>query len=162
VQSALTGHFVLSSLHATDTVSALYRFLDMGIESFLVASSVIGVVGQRLVRRMCRYCRVRYTPSIEEQAFFAEAGGPPKSEFWVGEGCHYCAGTGYSDRVGVYELLQVTEQVREVLVRPQPSHDELRRLALRQGTVPLRTAGVQLVADDVTTIAEILRSIYTI
>lgn len=162
VQSALTGHFVLSSLHATDTVAALYRFLDMGIESFLVASSVIGVVGQRLVRRMCRYCRVPYTPTIEEETFYVEAGGQPKSEFWIGEGCHYCAGTGYSDRVGVYELLRVTEEVREILVRPQPSHDELRRLALRQGTVPLRTAGAQLVAEDVTTVSEILRSIYTI
>jgi type IV pilus assembly protein PilB len=162
VQSALTGHLVLSSLHATDTVAALYRFLDMGIESFLIASSVIGVVGQRLVRRMCRYCRVPYAPTAEEQAFYLDAGGPAKRDFWIGEGCHYCGGTGYSDRVGVYELLQVTEEVREILVRPQPSHDELRRLALRQGTVPLRTAGTRLVAEDVTSIAEIVRCIYSV
>jgi type IV pilus assembly protein PilB len=162
VQSALTGHFVLSSLHATDAVSALYRFLDMGIESFLVASSVIGVVGQRLVRRMCRYCRVPYSPSAEEEAFYREAGGPDKDRFWIGEGCNYCSGTGYSDRVGVYELLTVTEEIREILVQPHPSHDELRRVALRQGLSPLRVEGARLVAADVTTTAEIIRSIYTL
>ena len=162
VQSALTGHFVLSSLHATDSVSALYRFLDMGIEAFLVASSVVGVVGQRLVRKMCAYCRVPYQPTADELAFYAEAGGQPKTDFWVGEGCNYCSRTGYSDRVGVYELLTVTEEMRELLVRPNPSHDDMRRLAVRQGLVPLRDGGVRLVQDDVTTTAEILRSIYLI
>ena len=73
IQSALTGHFVLSSLHATDAVAALHRFLDMGIESFLIASSVVGVVGQRLVRRICTHCKEPYTPSDEELAFYAEA-----------------------------------------------------------------------------------------
>lgn len=160
VQSALTGHFVLSSLHATDAVAALYRFLDMGIEAFLVASSVVGVVGQRLVRKTCTYCRVPYEPTPDELAFYADAGGEPKSRFWAGEGCNFCSGTGYSDRVGVYELLTVTEQMRELLVRPHPSHDEMRRLAVRQGLVPLRDGGALLVRDDVTTIAEILRSIY--
>jgi type IV pilus assembly protein PilB len=160
VQSALTGHLVLSSLHATDAVSALYRFLDMGLESFLVASSVVGVVGQRLVRKMCTYCRVPYRPTADELAFYHEAGGVEKNEFWVGEGCNFCSRTGYSDRVGVYELLTVTEQMRELIVRPHPSHDDMRRLSVMQGLVPLRAGGVQLVQDDVTTIAEILRSIY--
>ncbi|WP_205687439.1 GspE/PulE family protein [Cellulomonas endophytica] len=162
VQSALTGHFVLSSLHATDSVAALYRFLDMGIEAFLVASSVVGVVGQRLVRKMCSYCRVPYEPTADELAFYRASGGPSKDRFWVGEGCHYCSRTGYSDRVGVYELLTVTEQMRELLVRPNPSHDEMRRLAISQGLVPLRDGGIHLVERDETTIAEILRSIYMI
>src|SRR3989442_5208919 len=78
VQSALTGHFVLSSLHATDAASALHRFLDMGLESFLIASSVLGVVGQRLVRRVCQSCRVRHQPNAVEMAFCREAGGPGK------------------------------------------------------------------------------------
>jgi type IV pilus assembly protein PilB len=132
----------------------------MGIEAFLVASSVVGVVGQRLVRKTCTYCRVPYEPTADELAFYAEAGGEPKGRFWVGEGCNFCSGTGYSDRVGVYELLTVTEQMRELLVRPHPSHDEMRRLAVQQGLVPLRDGGALLVRDDVTTIAEILRSIY--
>lgn len=162
VQSALTGHFVLSSLHATDAVSALYRFLDMGIEAFLVASSVIGVVGQRLVRRMCNYCRVPYEPDATEMAFYTDAGGRPKEQFWIGEGCNFCAGTGYSDRVGVYELLRVTEEMRELLVSPHPSHDEMRKLAMAQGLRSLQQEGARLVADDMTTIAEILRCIYTL
>jgi type IV pilus assembly protein PilB len=162
VQSALTGHFVLSSLHATDAVAALYRFLDMGIESFLVASSVLGIVGQRLVRRSCTYCRVRYAPSADEMAFFAEAGGNVRRHFWHGEGCHFCSGTGYSDRIGVYELLTVTERMRELIVQPNPSHDAMRRLAIEQGMQPLRAEAVRLVHQDETTIAEIVRSIYTL
>jgi len=162
VQSALTGHFVLSSLHATDAVSALYRFLDMGIESFLVASSVIAVVGQRLVRRTCSDCKVSYTPSAEEMAFFEQAGGRHKSDFWIGEGCNFCSRTGYADRVGVYEVLRVTEEMRELIVAKNPSHDDMRRLAIDQGMQPLRKEAVRLVNENVTTIAEIVRSIYTV
>ena len=98
VQSALTGHLVLSSLHATDSVSALHRFLDMGIESFFVASSVIGIVGQRLVRRICPSCQVTYTLSSEERSFYEESGGPEKTDFVRGEGCNLCSGTGYQGR----------------------------------------------------------------
>src|SRR5947209_12662084 len=103
VQSALTGHRVLSSLHATDAVAALHRFLDMGIESFLIASSVLAVVGQRLLRRTCESCKVPYKPNEEEMAFYNEVGGRPKRSFFAGEGCNLCAGTGYQDRIGVYE-----------------------------------------------------------
>jgi type IV pilus assembly protein PilB len=162
VQSALTGHFVLSSLHATDAVSALYRFLDMGIEAFLVASSVIGVVGQRLVRRTCQYCRQPHQPSADELAFFRAAGGGAKTDFWSGAGCNFCSGTGFSDRVGVYELLSVSEEMRELLVQPNPSHEAMRKLAVRQGMHPMRSEGVRLVEQDVTTIGEIIRSIYTL
>ena len=81
VQSALTGHFVLSSLHATDSAAALHRFLDMGIESFLVASSVLAVVSQRLVRRICHTCKAPYDPKDEELAFYNESGGRPKTQF---------------------------------------------------------------------------------
>src|SRR5205823_3674009 len=84
--AALTGHLVLTSIHATDAAGALARFLDLGIEPFLVASSVIGVVGQRLVRRICRSCRAPYTPSPEEMNFYRESGGAPKDLFWQGEG----------------------------------------------------------------------------
>ena len=86
MQSALTGHFVISSLHATDSVSALHRFLDMGIESFLIASSVLAVVGQRLLRRICPSCKTPYTPTDEELVFYEESGGPPKETFYHGDG----------------------------------------------------------------------------
>jgi type IV pilus assembly protein PilB len=162
VQSALTGHFVLSSLHATDAVSALYRFLDMGIESFLIAASVIGIVSQRLVRRTCDYCRAPYTPTPEELAFYRSAGGSDKETFVAGTGCNYCSGTGYSDRMGVYELLTVTQEMRELIVAPQPSHDDMRQLAIAQGMKTLRSEATRLVEEDHTTIAEVVRSIYTL
>jgi type IV pilus assembly protein PilB len=161
VQSALTGHFVLSSLHATDSVSALHRFLDMGIESFLIASSVIAIVGQRLVRRICPSCTTRYTPTDEELTFYEEGGGPPKQDFYHGTGCNFCGNTGFQDRIGVYELLQMTPEIKRLIVG-WATQDELRRLAQRQGMRTLREEAISLVAQDVTTISEVIRSIYAL
>jgi type IV pilus assembly protein PilB len=161
IQSALTGHFVLSSLHATDAVSALYRFLDMGIEAFLLASSVLAVMGQRLVRRSCGYCKVPHTLTAEEASFYKLAGGTGTAHF-MGEGCNLCAQTGYLDRVGVYELLQITEEMRQLIVAPNPSHDDMRRLAVGQGMRTLRDEGIRLIDEGVTTVAEIVRTIYTL
>jgi type IV pilus assembly protein PilB len=161
VQAALTGHFVLSSLHATDSVAALHRFLDMGIEAFLVASSVLGIVSQRLVRRICESCSVPYEPSVEELAFFVDAGGKDQERFMHGEGCNLCAGTGYRDRIGVYEFLKVTPEIRRLLVG-WATQDELRRMAVSQGMRTLRQEGVALVEQEITTIAEIIRSIYAL
>jgi type IV pilus assembly protein PilB len=159
VQSALTGHFVLSSLHGNDAVSALHRFLDMGIESFLIASSVIAIVGQRLVRRVCSSCKARYTPTNEELAFYEESGGPPKSDFYHGTGCNYCGQTGYLDRIGVYELLQMTPEIKRLIVG-WATQDELRRLAQKQGMRTLREEAINLVTLDTTTISEVIRSVY--
>jgi type IV pilus assembly protein PilB len=161
VQSALTGHAVLSSLHATDASSALHRFLDMGIESFLIASSVIGVVSQRLVRRICTQCRAPYQPSVDELALYEAYGGRPKTEFTHGEGCFFCAKTGYQSRIGVYELLAVTDAIKQVLV-DKGSLEKLRAAAVGGGMRTLHQEGMRLVADDVTTIAEVTRSIYTL
>jgi type IV pilus assembly protein PilB len=161
VQSALTGHFVLSSLHATDSVSALHRFLDMGIESFLIASSVLAIVGQRLVRRICSSCKATYEPTQAELAFYEESGGPQKDVFYHGVGCNVCAGTGYHERIGVYELLKITPEIKRLIVG-WASQDELRRLAQRQGMKTLREETIDLVAHDVTTISEVIRSIYSL
>ena len=141
VQSALTGHFVLSSLHGNDSVSALHRFLDMGIESFLIASSVIAIVGQRLVRRICPSCKTSYTPTREELTFYEESGGQPKTDFVIGAGCNYCGHTGYLDRIGVYELLQMTPEIKRLIVG-WATQDELRRQAQKQGmrSLPRRSA----------------------
>jgi type IV pilus assembly protein PilB len=159
VQSALTGHMVLSSLHATDSVSALHRFLDMGIESFLIASSVMAVVSQRLVRRICLSCKVPYQPKDEELTFYEEAGGPPKTTFWQGEGCNFCAGTGYRDRIGVYELMRITPEIKRLIVG-WATQEELQRMAVSQGMRTLRDEAIRLAAEDVTTISEVVRSIY--
>lgn len=161
VQSALTGHLVLSSLHATDSVSALHRFLDMGIESFLVASSVIGIVGQRLVRRICPSCKAPYTLTDAERAFYEESGGPEKRDFVHGQGCNFCSGTGYQERIGVYELLRITPEIKRLVVG-WATQDELRRLAERQGMRSLRTEAIDLVARDITTVSEVIRSIYAL
>lgn len=159
VQSALTGHFVLSSLHATDAVAALHRFLDMGIESFLIASSVLAVVGQRLVRRTCESCKVPYKPTEEEMAFYNEVGGRPKRTWYAGEGCNLCAGTGYQDRIGVYELLRITPEIKRLVVG-WATQDELRRMAVSQGMRTLQDEALQLIENNVTTISEVVRSIY--
>ena len=159
VQSALTGHFVLSSLHGNDSVSALHRFLDMGIESFLIASSVIAVVGQRLVRRICPSCKTSYTPSREELTFYEESGAEPKTQFYQGAGCNYCGHTGYLDRIGVYELLQMTPEIKRLIVG-WATQDELRRQAEKQGMRSLRTEALKLVVEDTTTISEVIRSVY--
>jgi type IV pilus assembly protein PilB len=159
VQSALTGHLVLSSLHATDTAAAVHRFLDMGIEAFLVASAGLGFVGQRLVRRICQSCKVPYEPTDEELAFYLEANGPDKDKFWIGEGCNFCAGTGYQDRIGVYELLRITPEIKRLIVG-WATQEEIRRMAISQGMRTLLVEGLNLVASDTTTISEVIRVIY--
>ncbi len=159
VQAALTGHFVLSTIHATDATSALHRFLDMGIESFLLASSMLAVVGQRLIRRNCTECLETYEPPAEDLAFYERAGGAPKDVFMKGAGCVICSGTGYSGRIGVYEVLRVTSEMRDLVVR-NANLEQIKTLAIEQGMAPLREQALRLVADDVTTIAEVIRTIY--
>ena len=161
VQSALTGHFVISSMHATDSVSALHRLLDMGIESFLVASSVLAVVGQRLLRRICVSCKSVYVPTDEEKLFYEESGGDPKDVFYYGAGCNYCSHTGYQDRIGIYELLVMTPEIRRLVVG-WATQEELRALAVKQGMRTLRQEAINLVQQDITTIAEVIRSVYTL
>jgi type IV pilus assembly protein PilB len=162
VQSALTGHFVLSSLHATDAAAALHRLLDMGIEAFLVASSVTTVLSQRLVRRVCGHCREYYQPESAELAFLAEIGGEePSGGFVRGAGCNFCAHTGFLERIGVYEMMTVSERVRE-LVLERASHDEIRKLARYEGMTTLQEEGMRLVRAGVTTVSEVLRSVYVV
>jgi type IV pilus assembly protein PilB len=133
----------------------------MGIESFLISSSVVGIVGQRLVRRMCPSCKTPYQPNDEELAFYDQSGGPGKDVFYEGEGCNFCAGTGYLDRIGVFELLRITPEMKRLIVG-WATQDELRRLAQQQGMRTLREEAVDLIARDVTTIAEVVRSIYAL
>jgi type IV pilus assembly protein PilB len=160
IQSALTGHFVLSSLHGTDSVAALHRFLDMGIEAFLIASSVVGVIGQRLLRRICDSCKEPYTPGADELAVFRQhSGGSDKGTFYRGAGCNYCAGTGYRDRIGVYELLRITPELRRLIVG-WATTEELRRLAVAQGMRTMLREAMALVENDVTTIPEVVKTLF--
>ena len=162
VQSALTGHFVLSSVHSTDTATAVHRLLDMGIENFLVASSVSAVVSQRLIRKICNKCRQYYEPPAAEQAFLATAGsGVPIGGLIRGIGCDECAGTGYLERTGVYELMPVTDALRDLIVDRAPLV-EIRKTARYEGMRTLQEEAARLVQAGVTTVAEVLRSIYTV
>jgi type IV pilus assembly protein PilB len=162
VQSALTGHFVLSSLHATDSAAALHRLLDMGIEGFLIASSVSAVITQRLVRRICLYCRKPYEPTTEEIGLLrAINGSAPAGGFVHGHGCNFCAQTGFLDRIGVYEMMTVTERIRELVV-DRASHDEILKVARTEGMRTLQEEAARLVETGVTTLAEVLRSIYVV
>ncbi|MEY2474359.1 MAG: type pilus assembly protein PilB [Actinomycetota bacterium] len=162
VQAALTGHFVLSTIHANDSASALHRFVDMGIERFLIASSLSMVVSQRLLRRTCTHCRVPKPLTVDEEAFFAEYAREyeNKTTFYLGEGCNFCSNTGYLDRVGVYELLLMTDDMRRLVVENAP-HEELKKMAVFQGMSTLLDEGLKLVNQDVTTIAEVMRTVYT-
>lgn len=162
VESALTGHFVLSSIHGTDASSALQRFVEMGIEPFLIASTVNGVVSQRLLRRICDHCREPYEPSIEELAFYEASGGRvPARGFSQGRGCNFCARTGFLERVGVFELLLMSNEIKKLLIGGA-SVEDLREAAVREGTRTLREGGVALVEDGTTTIGEIISSIYVL
>jgi type IV pilus assembly protein PilB len=131
----------------------------MGIESFLVASSVLGVVGQRLVRRTCTYCKKPVKLTIEELGFLGESGVEPKPRYYAGEGCSFCSGTGYSDRIGVYELLKMSPEIKRLVVG-WATQDEIRKMAVKQGMRSLRDEAVALVQQDITTVAEVLRTVY--
>ena len=159
VQAALTGHLVMSSLHATDASSALYRLLDMGIEPFLVSSSLVGVVGQRLVRRICPTCVGPYEPSAADRQTYERLGGTPKDTFLRGSGCNYCSNTGFRDRIGVYEVLEVTDAIRELIVTRAAPKD-VRRVATENGMRTMGNEAMALVAADVTTIDEVIRTVY--
>ena len=159
VESALTGHMVLSSIHATDSVAALYRLLDLGIEPFPVGSSIVSVVAQRLVRRVCQACAAPYEPTGDELALWARLDGGTRDEWIRGVGCNICRHTGYFDRIGVFEVLMINDEIRQAIVARAPL-DEVRRLALSQGLRTLRQEAVRLATNNITTTEEIIRNVY--
>lgn len=155
IQASLTGHLVLSTLHTNDAPSALTRLADMGIEPYLLASSILGVIAQRLVRTICNFCKISYTPSSEE---LLELGLKinPGENFFKGTGCSHCFETGYKGRCGIYELMAVTPRIKSQVLKSQDA-EELRRVALEQDMITLFEQGVQLVIKGITTSAELIR-----
>jgi len=152
VQAAMTGHLVFSTLHANDAASTLARLRDLDVPAFLIASTVLASISQRLVRRICPDCRQPYTPTAEETA-----GTPLESATLArGTGCDLCMNTGYRGRVGIYEILHVTEPLREAFLAGA-SGDALRAMAYKSGTVAMREAAVEVVRSGHTTIEEIRR-----
>jgi type IV pilus assembly protein PilB len=134
----------------------------MGIEPFLVASAVVGVVAQRLVRQVCARCSVEYEPRGEELAFYQSVrGGPPPAAPRMGTGCPRCARTGFYDRTGVFECLQLDDRLRELVVH-RATHAELRDTAVEGGMRTLQEAGCDVIDAGGTTIAEVMRTVYII
>ena len=150
-----------SAVIGVAAAAALFRFRDMGIEPFLVASSLIGVVGQRLVRKICPTCVEEYQPTEHQLRVYEYLGGQDKATFVRGAGCTFCAGTGYRERVAVYEVLEVTDEIGQLLVGGSTPH-EVRELAIKQGMRTMAEEAVALVGRDVTTIDEILRNVYIV
>jgi type IV pilus assembly protein PilB len=161
VQSALTGHMVLSSLHATDAVGALLRFIDMGIDGFLIASSVIAIVAQRLVRKICDGCKVAYEPTPEDIDFGLSLGRTVPTHLYRGSGCSRCNLTGYYDRMGVFEVLTMTDELKRLVIA-KASQRELVEVATQGGMVPVRLDAWERITSGVTTVSEVLRSVYII
>jgi len=158
VQSAMTGHLVLSSLHATDASGAIYRFVEMGIEPFMVTSAVIGVQAQRLVRRICDQCRTPFRPPVEDFEFYSAMGGKGTA-FFHGTGCARCSHTGFHGRIGVFEVLKVTDAVKRLLVR-DAAPEALRAQAIADGMITLRESGLAKIDEGLTTISEVMRSVH--
>lgn len=155
VQAAMTGHLVFSTLHTNDAISAIPRLLDLGIPDYLVAATLEGVLAQRLVRRICQDCREPYEPSPETVAIVA---GRPVGRLRLtrGAGCPSCRGSGFRGRLGVFELLLVTDDVRDAIAG-RASRSELRALASKGGLVPLRADGWSKVEAGLTTVEEVVR-----
>jgi general secretion pathway protein E len=156
VQASLTGHLVLATLHTNDAASAVTRIADMGVEPYLLSSSLLGVLAQRLVRTLCPACRVAAPPSTGEQKLLAQSGLPALEALHHPQGCSECNDTGYRGRTGIYELLIVDERIRHLI------HDGSGELALRDaaraaGMRTLRRDGARWLADGTTSLEELTR-----
>ena len=151
VQASLTGHLVMSTLHTNTAVGAIARLMDMGVEPFLLSSSLTGILAQRLVRRLCDNCKKERPATTEELAFLKEARGV----VFEGIGCESCARTGYSGRTGIYELVSIDEQMRK-LIHDQSSEQDLANYA-RSKAPNIREDGKQKILNGTTTVQEVLR-----
>jgi general secretion pathway protein E len=160
IQASLTGHLVFSTVHTNDAAGAITRLVDMGVQPFLVGSSLVGVLAQRLVRVLCPECRKPYVPTKEELAsasitpeILAKVGNP--SHLYKAQGCAACQHTGYQGRTGIYELMLVDDDIRQLVLKNVDSQT-IKRAAVNHGMVTLLEHGAEKVARGITTAAEVL------
>jgi type IV pilus assembly protein PilB len=159
IQAALTGHLVLSTLHTNDAPSAVTRLIDMGIEPFLISSSLLGAVAQRLVRTICPNCKAPYEPTKEEiEAIKATLGDVDLSNitFYKGKGCPKCNGKGYKGRTAIHEIMLMNDEIRELVLK-KASRETIKEVARKYGMVTLREDGMQKVLKGITTVEEVMR-----
>ncbi|MCX7738837.1 MAG: GspE/PulE family protein [Hydrogenothermaceae bacterium] len=160
VEASLTGHLVFSTLHTNDAVSTITRLREMGIESYLIADSLLLVVAQRLAKRLCENCKERYIPSKKEKAIIEKAGFTVDSDTYLyrGSGCRSCNFTGYKGRVGIHELLYVSSRIKELMIQ-NATTDEILKVALAEGMKTLRQDGVLKVLQGITTLEEVEKTV---
>jgi type IV pilus assembly protein PilB len=155
VQAALTGHLVLSTLHTNDAPSSVTRLINIGLEAYLIASAINAILAQRLVRKICPHCRESCAPT-EKMREFLELQGIDPTKLSRGRGCDKCRKTGYTGRLGIYELLVMDDGLRDMVTR-NPNVAELRKVCRERGLVTLRMDGLDKATKGLTTIDEILR-----
>ena len=156
IQAALTGHLVFSTLHTNDSASALTRLIDMGIEPYLLTSSITAILAQRLVRRICPFCKEVYEPTTFERSLIEEHGKGAGNVVYKGRGCPECLNTGYLGRIGIFELLTLTSKIRQ-MVQDRASSEEIKAEAMKDGMVTLRQDGIDRALAGDTSLAEIVR-----
>ena len=157
IQAALTGHLVLSTLHTNDAPSAVVRLMEIGVPPYLLNATLLGVVGQRLVRTLCPACRVKQPADVDAWTNLTQPWKlPVPSGTWGAVGCEHCRGSGYRGRIGIYESLAMTPAMRDV-IKPDCSIAALRQRAIRDGLEPLRIGGARKVISGVTSLDEVLR-----
>jgi len=155
-QAALTGHLVFSTMHTNSSVATVTRLRNLGMPSYLIASTIIGVVAQRLVRKICPKCRVRYEPSERELSHLRTGVRKDRFTFYRGEGCPACGGSGYRGRIGIYEILPMTRQIREAITA-NASEEDIIRLAAARGMKTLGQAALEQVREGITTLEDVYR-----
>jgi len=160
IQAALTGHLVFSTLHTNDAPSAVTRLVDMGIEPFLISSTVIGAIAQRLCRTVCPQCKTEYEPTKEETKFLQEVGySSKKLKLVKGKGCDLCFHTGYRGRAGIFEIMKVSDGIRKLILERKSVLD-IKKFATKEGMKTLQENGLQKIVDEVSTIEEVKRVVY--
>jgi len=161
VQAALTGHLVLSSIHANDAVGVLYRLMDLGVEPHLISPTLVGVVAQRMVRRVCTHCRVLSKPTAEEEAAYYEELGQKPKQLYKGAGCNFCSNTGFRERTVLVEIMTMSEDIRRMLLA-KASAPDIRAQALSEGMITMKRDGMLKVKKGITVSSEVLRSVFSI
>ena len=156
IQSSLTGHLVFSTLHTNDSAGAVTRLIDLGVEPYLVSSSLIAVIAQRLVRKVCPDCKIQHEPAKHELRELGLGGANGNGQYFIGKGCDKCFDTGYRGRTGIYEIMLIDEQVRE-LVYKKANAGDIKKYAINAGLQTLRMDGARKVSAGITTVAEVLR-----
>ncbi len=161
VKAALTGHLVLSSIHANDAIGVVYRLLDLGIEPFLVSTVVTGTVSQRMARRICLNCAAEVEPSESEKLAFHKATGEELESYLSGTGCDLCSFTGYRGRLGLFEILVMSEKTRSLIAKGANAA-EVKEMAVQEGMITLLKDGMLKVKQGMTTVSEVLRNAYSL